>query len=136
MTSPQKHSKNKVEGEPLATTAHGWLRNVDPTEGTAQLERIGTKPVPLRFSPALIPEIGSMEFRFVTVSGQGWISEDDEFALIEVEKFVDPDAGKRTIEEILNDPNPKIFDPDKVVRASEPFDVDEFLRIIREGRDV
>lgn len=136
MTAPQKHPKNKVEGEQLATIAHGWLRNVDPEEGTAQLERIGTEPVPLRFSPALIPEVGPMESRFVTVSGQGWISEEDEFALIDVEEFVDPASGKRTIEEILNDPNPKVFDPDKVVRASEPFDVEEFLRIIREGRDV
>ena len=30
-----------------------------------------------------------------------------------------------------NDPNPKIFDPEKVVTVSDPFDVDEFLRIIR-----
>ena len=37
--------------------------------------------------------------------------------------------------ELLNDPNPTIFDPANVVRASEPFDVDEFMRIIREGRD-
>ena len=39
------------------------------------------------------------------------------------------------LEEFLNDPNPKIFDPDKVVTASEPFDVDEFIRIIHESRD-
>lgn len=40
------------------------------------------------------------------------------------------------LEAFLNDPNPKIFDPDKVVPASEPFEVDEFIRVIREGRDV
>jgi hypothetical protein len=40
------------------------------------------------------------------------------------------------LEAFLNDPNPKIFDPDKVIRASEPFDVHEFIRVIREGRDV
>ena len=40
------------------------------------------------------------------------------------------------LEAFLNDPNPKIFDSDRVIRASEPFDVDEFIRVIREGRDV
>ncbi len=40
------------------------------------------------------------------------------------------------MEAFLNDPNPKIFDPETVVRASEPFDVDEFLRGIYEGRNV
>ena len=31
--------------------------------------------------------------------------------------------------------NPKIFDPDNLVTASEPFDVDEFVAIIHAGRD-
>ena len=39
------------------------------------------------------------------------------------------------LEKFLNDPNPKIFDPDKVVTASEPFDVDEFLRFVHHMRD-
>ena len=40
------------------------------------------------------------------------------------------------LESFLNAPDPKLFDPDSVVTASEPFDVEEFLRIIRVGRDV
>ncbi len=39
------------------------------------------------------------------------------------------------IDALLNDPNPKVFDPDNVVTVSEPFDVDEFIRTIHEGRD-
>jgi hypothetical protein len=39
-------------------------------------------------------------------------------------------------ESILNASAPKLFDPDSVVTASEPFDVEEFLRVIRAGRDV
>ena len=39
------------------------------------------------------------------------------------------------MDEFLNDPNPKIFDPDNLVTASEPFDVDEFVAIIHAGRD-
>ena len=40
------------------------------------------------------------------------------------------------LESFLNAPAPKLFDPDSVVTTSESFDVDEFLRIIRAGRDV
>ncbi len=39
------------------------------------------------------------------------------------------------MDEFLNDPNPKIFDPDNLVTASEPFDIDEFVNIIHSGRD-
>ena len=38
-------------------------------------------------------------------------------------------------EAFLNNPAPSIFDPDQVVRASKPFDVDEFISYIRESRD-
>ena len=37
------------------------------------------------------------------------------------------------LHELLNDPDPKIFDPEHVVRASDSFDVDDFMRAIREG---
>ena len=40
------------------------------------------------------------------------------------------------LEAFLNDPNPKIFDPDKVVISSRPFDVDAFNSLIRESRDM
>ena len=39
------------------------------------------------------------------------------------------------LEAFLNSPNPKVFDPQKVVRASEPFDVDEFINFIRATRN-
>ena len=40
------------------------------------------------------------------------------------------------LQSFLEEPAPKLFDPDSVVTASEPFDVEEFLRAIRAGRDV
>lgn len=43
---------------------------------------------------------------------------------------------KELAEDLLNNPSPKIIDLDDLVTASEPFDVDEFLRIIYEGRSV
>ena len=47
-----------------------------------------------------------------------------------------PPGAPFDLETFLSAPNPKLFDPEKVVTASEPFDVEEFIRIIREGRDV
>ncbi len=40
------------------------------------------------------------------------------------------------VETFRNNPYPKIFDPEKLVTASERFDVDAFVRTIREGRNV
>ena len=45
-------------------------------------------------------------------------------------------VGEFDLEAILHPRNPKVFDPDNIVRASEPFDVDEFLNVIYEGRNV
>lgn len=39
------------------------------------------------------------------------------------------------LEAFRNNPNPKIFDPAKIIKASEPIDVAEFIRGIHEGRD-
>ena len=57
---------------------------------------------------------------------------------------VKPDAERKSqthsrtepfdLEAVLNDPNPKVFRRDKVVVASEPFDVEKFNEIIRKGR--
>ena len=40
------------------------------------------------------------------------------------------------LDKFLNNPNPKRLDPDRVVTASEPFNVDDLVRTIHEGRDV
>lgn len=40
------------------------------------------------------------------------------------------------VDGFVSDPEPKVFHPDRIISASEPFDVDEFIRTIHEGRDV
>ena len=44
-------------------------------------------------------------------------------------------VGELDLETILHPRNPRILDHDNVVTASEPFDVDEFLNTIYEGRN-
>ncbi|MCY4409557.1 MAG: hypothetical protein OXC27_03760 [Caldilineaceae bacterium] len=121
-------------GEPEPALIRGWLQNVDLKQGIARLDTYMDDSVPLRFEAALGEDVIRLETKHVRVDGKGWISDEDEWIVINIEKIVPTSSEVRTVEEILNDPNPKLFDPDTVVTASEPFDVDEFLRIIYEGR--
>ena len=67
------------------------------------------------------------------MDGQGWISDEGEWGVRDIGKIVPRSSEVRTVEEILDDPNPHLFDPDTVVTASAPFDADAFLRTIYEG---
>jgi hypothetical protein len=120
-------------GPPEPALIQGRLCEVDPKLRTAKIDAYFDGRVPLRFAASLEREMLRLEAKFVKVWGRGWIDDAaDKWVVIEVEKIVRPRT--RTIDEILNDPNPRIFDPDNVVTASEPFDVDEFLRGIYEAR--
>ena len=121
-------------GEPEPALIQGRLEGVDLKRGTARLDNYMDDSVPLRFDTALEEDVLRLESTHVRVEGKGWISDEDEWVVINIEKIVPTSSEVRTVEEILNDPNPKLFDPDTVVTASEPFDVDEFLRVIYEGR--
>ena len=76
--------------------------------------------------------------QFVEVRGSGRFSADDEWVSVQVDSISGTPSGHEPfdLDAVLNNPNPKLFDPDNVVTASEPFDVDEFVRVIHEGRDV
>jgi hypothetical protein len=111
----------------------GRLCDVDPKLGTAKIDAYFDERVPLRFDSSLELDMLRLETKFVKVWGHGWIDDDaDRWIVIEVEKIARPET--RTIDEIINDPNPKPFDPDNVVTAREPFDVDKFLQGIYEAR--
>ena len=75
--------------------------------------------------------------QYVEVKGRGRLPADG----TRVDFHVEQVNGTRSwtqpadLHELMNDPDPKIFDPERVVRASDPFDVDDFMRAIREGRD-
>ena len=118
---------------------HGLLLEVNWERRTAQLhEPYGPASyVRLRFDPDLDDDMRRLATQYVTVRGSGRIGDDDRWVSVHVGNI----EGDRSMREpfdreaFLNDPNPRIFDPAEVVRASEPFDVDEFIRVIREGRD-
>ena len=138
---PVRRTERYEELEPdIEETAllHGWLKEVNWDKRTAALHRYRDRKVPLRFGGSLDEEMRQSANRFVVVKGRGLLSDADHWRLVTVTNIeaTRPHYEQFDLEAFLNNPNPKIFDPDKVVTASEPFDVDEFNRIIREGRDV
>ena len=76
--------------------------------------------------------------QFVKVTGYGRLNSGDQWTIVNVE-LIEPtrsDSFEFDMSDFLNDPNPKLFDPDSVVVASEPFDVDIFIGDIHSARDV
>ena len=132
-----QHVRERATSEEVDATLQGRLMMVNWNQRTAQLHNYGDDNIRLRFDAALDEEMQRFAMQYVEVTGRGQYDTHGRLAGFRVEQLkatrswlepFDPDK-------LLNAPNPKIFDPEQVVRASEPFDVDEFMRAIREGRD-
>ena len=125
-------------GEPIEDALlHGWLKEVNWRDRTAQLDEGDGTSVPLCFDAALDWEMLRLATSYVKIRGRGRIDDDaDRWETVHIEQI----SGTRSCREpfdreaFLNDPNPRIVDLDDLVTASEPFDVDEFLQTIYEGR--
>ena len=135
----------RVEVKPIVQVAetadallYGWLKEVNWDRGTAQLHRYMDSYVELRFDSALDDDMVRFATQYVEVRGHGRFGDDDLWEFVQVDELNDTRSWREPfdLDAFLKDPNPRIFDPDKLVTASEPFDADEFNRIIREGRDV
>ncbi len=117
---------------------YGWLNMVNWGNCTAQLQVRSADHVRLRFDASLGDRMLRLARRYVEVRGRGRIGSSDRWQTIRVEGI----EGTRSphepfdLDELIDEPEPKPIDPDEVATASEPFDVDDFNRLIREGRDV
>ena len=129
-------TKPPVLDEPALV--EGRLMEVNWAYGTAELHYIPHRIVPLRFDPALNDDMRRLATQYVEIRGRGCFNDNDEWDIIYVEQITCTRSWSEPfdLEAFRNDPNPKIFDPEKVVTVSDPFDVDEFLRAIQEGRNV
>ena len=121
----------------VPAVVHGKLMAVDWENRTARLQRYLDTPIPLRFGAALDREMQRATRQRVEVIGQGRLDENDHWAEVQVEhiKGTQPQTESLAPEDFRNNPNPKIFDSAKVIRAKEPFDVDELIRSVRQQRD-
>ena len=132
------HFRDRATSEKIDATLQGRLMVVNWMRRTAELHNYGQPRVRLRFGPELDEEMQRRATQYVEVRGRGQVAADGSLVQLHVGQISGTRSSSRDsfdLEEILNAPNPKIFDPKKVVRATEPFDVDHFMRVIREGRD-
>ncbi len=115
----------------------GWLREVNWYRGTAQLHDYTGSYVGLRFSREHAQDMQRLARQHVEVRGRGQFNQKGDWTSVTVEKITAARSWGEPfdMDEFLNDPNPKIFDSDNLITASEPFDVDEFVDIIHSGRD-
>ena len=133
MTSQNQLNEFQSLGKPEGALIHGRLVDVDAKKGTALLSAYLDSLIPLRFDASLESEMLRLERKFVKIKGHGWFDDDDRWIAVVVEEIV-PLPSSRTAEEILNDPNPKVFDPEKVppiLMSDEEWDA--FDSAIREG---
>ena len=140
---------NPVEVHPVTTTPenleiptvglavepvliHGRVRHVDSESCTAEFDWLGGKRL-LRFAPELNQTIDALKDRFVEIQGLG--SYDASGRLVEIE-LTDIRHESDEIDQMLADDQWQRFNPDNLVRADEPIDVDDFLHDIYEARRV
>ena len=116
---------------------YGWLREVNWHRRTAQLHDRHGGHIRLRFDADLYDTMRQLATQYVEIRGQGRINAKDEWTTVQVRELNPTGSRNEPFdrEAFLNHPNPSVFDPAKVVRTSEPFDVDEFIRYIHEARD-
>ena len=148
ISDPTNHRELKIERqqpESQITTSqqedamlYGWLKEVNWHNGTAQLHRYTGEYIRLRFSSDLSDTMRRLATQFVEVRGNGRLNPHDRWTSVQIEEISATRSWNEPfdLETFLNDPAPKIFDAENVVTVSEPFNADEFIKIIHEGRDV
>ena len=117
---------------------HGWLKEVNWHDRTAQLHRGDGSRVPLCFDASLDWEMLRLATSFVKIQGRGCIDDDaDRWETVHVEQISGTRSCRKPfdLEAFRNNPNPKIFNPDEI----ETIDLsdeewDAFNQAIREGR--
>lgn len=137
-TIPDKEIQPQPSALPVRATIWGYLRALDWTHMTGRLEQIMGNPVPLKFADGLAEDMRRYANQYVLIQGKGILDElADEWVIVKVEAI---EADRNMYEpfdmEEFNARARKPFKIGDLKPASEPFDVDEFIRIIHEGRDV
>ena len=133
---PNKETQLQPTALPETATIWGYLRALDWTHMTGRLERYAAKPVPLKFAAGLAEDMRRYANQYVLIQGKGILDEiADEWVIVKVETI---EADRNMYEPFdmkkFNARARKPFKVGDLKPASEPFDVDEFIRSIRESR--
>lgn len=133
---PAKQEPGNVET--VDSVFYGHLTAVDFSANTALLkEGLLTDDIRLEFTDDLRDDFRLFEGKYVEVTGDAeYASYEDGGDLVSPLRVRHIKDG--TMENGSLDPftEPKIFDPSKVEKADWDFDAEEFIRRIKEGRNV
>ena len=135
----QKPDKTKPPVLDESALVEGRLMAVNWAYGTAELHYIPQRVVPLRFDPALNDDMRRLATQYVEIRGLGRFNDNDEWGVIYVEQITSTRSWSEPfdLDAFRNDPNPKIFDPEKVVAIDlTEEEWEAFHRVICEGRNV
>ncbi len=125
-------------GEMEKALLYGWLKEVNWDGRTARLHDADGGSVRLSFGAELDGEMRRLATEYVEVHGAGRFDDRDEWVEVRVEQLNETRSSSEPfdVDAFLNDPNPKVFDPQKVVPidlTDEEFEA--FLSTIRQGRE-
>ena len=135
----QKLDKTKPPVLDEPALVEGRLMEVNWACGTAELHFIPQRVVPLRFDPALNDDMRRLATQYVEIRGRGRFKDNDEWDIIYVDQITSTRSYSEPfdLEAFRNDPDPKIFDPDKIVTIDlTEEEWEAFHRAICEGRNI
>ena len=137
ITKPAAALPKPVRRSEAAALLHGWLNEVNWDRHTAQLHGNDGGYIQLRFDDALSQDMRRLATQYVEVRGNGSFNKDDQWTSVRVEHIAGTENWRKPsdIEALQEEPNPKIFHSGEILRSSDPFDVDEFIRSVRNGRE-
>ena len=139
-TIPDQRTEPQPTALPEKAAIWGYLRALDWTHMTGRLEPIMGNPVPLKFADGLAEDMRRYANQYALIRGKGIIDDvADEWVCVSVHKITGTRNKFEPFDrrELLANPV-KPFNPESLpsLPPDDDFDVDEFIRIIREGRDV
>ena len=135
----QKPDKTKPPVLDEPALVEGRLMEVNWACGTAELHFIPQRVVPLRFDPALNDDMRRLATQYVEIRGRGRFNDNDEWDVIYVEQITSTRSWSEPfdLDAFRNAPDPKIFDPDKIVTIDlTEEEWEAFHRAICEGRNI
>ena len=133
-----RRRRQRTSGRTEAAVLHGWLKMVNWDKRTAELHDGVGGHVSLRFDAGLDSEMVRLATRYVKVAGAGRFNDRGGWTSVSVDSISDTRSWDEPFDERLpaGQPGGAVFDPEAVVTAEEPFDVEDFIDAVHAGRDV
>ena len=114
------------------------MREVNWEKGTDQLHDNVSGYTALQFDSKLDGEMVRLATQYVKVSGAGRFNKRGGWTTVTVDGIHDTRSWDEPfcLESLVEESAGTAFDPDAVVTAEEPFDVEDFIDAIHRGRDL